>query len=166
MRNCLHSLITRSMSPCGDARRHSVSLTGLRRGSLRVRVIACVAIIGLLAPTLSGCAAIFRGGSQRVTVVTNPPGRTVMYEGQTVSDGDSVIVRKSFDTPRFDVGKPGRPSMVNMTYNPDLWLIGDAAFFLLGIIPGLIAGGIDFATGAWRNLDPRQFVTIPDPASS
>jgi hypothetical protein len=87
-----------------------------------------------------------------------------MYEGQTIDDGESVIVRKRFDAPQFMVGEEGELLPAKMTYDPDLWLIGDAAWFLLGIIPGLIAGGIDFATGAWRNLDERQIVMIPGAA--
>ncbi len=133
-----------------------------RRSRPFVRSVSTLVVAALVCSSLSGCAAIFRGNHQRVTVVTTPPGGTVMYQGQTIDDGESVIVRKRFDAPQFMVGEEGELMPVKMTYDPDLWLIGDAAFLLLGIIPGLIAGGIDFATGAWRNLDERQIVMIPN----
>ena len=39
------------------------------------------------------------------------------------------------------------------------WLWGDAGLLLLGIVPGVLAFGVDFGTGAWRHLDDDQFET-------
>ncbi|MFH0794538.1 MAG: hypothetical protein V2A74_10965, partial [bacterium] len=73
----------------------------------------------------SGCAAMFRGSTQTVRIVTQPEGKTIRYEGLKLKDGDSVAVKKHFDVPRFDVGTDRRPHPVDMDYDPDLWLVGD-----------------------------------------
>ena len=126
------------------------------RRSVALGLVVCLVCV------FTGCAAMFDGNSQRVTVVTTPPGRSVFYRGLKVSDGEVIRVRKRFGTPQFNVGESKRPLMEDMEYFPHAWLIGDAALLLLGIIPGLIAGGIDFGTGAWRNLDDVQHVIVPD----
>lgn len=109
----------------------------------------------------SGCAAIFRGTSETVTVVTQPAGESVFYAARRVSDGEAIVVRKRFDEPRLYVGDPHAPYPIPMTFQPDPWLIGDAAWLLLGVVPGLVALGVDFGTGAWRDIDSRQVVVAP-----
>jgi hypothetical protein len=121
-------------------------------------------ILGLaLAPTnlLSGCATIVHGRTQTVRVTTDPPGRIVRYEGARVIDGESLTVRKQFKTPQFTLGPGEDAPTVEMGYSPSVWILGDAALALFFIIPGLIAGGVDAATGAWRYLDDPQVVTFP-----
>ena len=119
-------------------------------------------LIGAILCASSGCATIVRGTSQTVTVSTRPAGQKVYYEGVEISDGESLTVRRDFHPPQFVVGDKGRPVMINMTYDPDVWLIGDAAWLLFGVIPGIIAGGVDVGTGAWRNLHETQYVYIPE----
>ena len=108
-----------------------------------------------------GCATISRGTSQTVTVITQPPGRIVSYEGRTVSHGETITVEKRFKAPQFNVGDVRHPVMIDLTYTTDSWLIADTALLLLGIVPGVIALGVDLGTGAWRHLDEEQVVTIP-----
>ena len=110
----------------------------------------------------NGCATMFRGTSETVTVKTNPPGQSVYYRGNKISDGERVTVRKGFKAPRFNVGAARSPHMTSMSYDPDVWVVGDVAWLLLGILPGLIAGGVDMGTGAWRDLDERQVVHVPE----
>lgn len=112
----------------------------------------------------AGCATIVRGTTQTVHVATTPPGRTVMYQGVEVADGDLITVRMQFEPPRFNVGDMERPVLVDMTFDPDPLLIADAAFLLLFVVPGLVALGVDFSTGAWRNLHYNQHVYIPEPS--
>jgi len=113
-----------------------------------------------------GCATLFSGREQTVTVRTRPAGGSVLYQGQRIEDGRAVTLRKEQKTPRFDVGAPDRPHYVDVTYQADLWLIGDAALLLLGVIPGLIAFGVDAATGAWRNIDAEQEIALPSAAAA
>lgn len=109
----------------------------------------------------SGCAAMFRGTSQTVTVVTDPPGGTVYYRGARVDDGERIAIRHQFRTPEFGLDGSRIPLTTSMSYDPDVWLVGDVGWFLLGGIPGVIAFGVDFGSGAWRRLDDRQLVRIP-----
>ena len=67
---------------------------------------------------------------------------------------------------QFNVGDARRPLMVELQFDPDRWLIGDAVLLLFGILPGLIAFGVDFGTGAWRDLYPVQRVNVPDSQTS
>jgi hypothetical protein len=124
------------------------------------RMLALALALGVT-NLLGGCATIVHGRSQTVRVTTDPPGRTIGYQGARIADGQSVTVRKAFKTPQFEVGSPGSPELVDMRYSPSVWIIGDAALALFFLIPGLIAGGIDAGTGAWRYLDDPQLVTLP-----
>ena len=71
---------------------------------------------------------------------------------------------RRFDPPRINVGEPRRPILIEMRWDPDPLLIADGALLLLGVVPGLIALGVDIGTGAWRNLHPTQHVNVPERA--
>ena len=73
-------------------------------------------------------------------------------------------MKKTFECPEFDVGAPDRPMQVQMDYGVDTWIIGDCALLLLPPwLPGLVALGVDFGTGAWRDLENPQHVVVPAP---
>ncbi|MFO0981039.1 MAG: hypothetical protein U1E76_04690 [Planctomycetota bacterium] len=131
-----------------------------RRPRLRAMLLALATIMQAVAP---GCATIFRGTSQPVRVATHPTGGSVLYQGMPCRDGQLVSVNKRFETPQFLIPGDHPPFPVDMAYDPDPWLIGDAALCLLFVIPGLVAFGVDFATGSWRNLHDLQTVAVPDP---
>ncbi len=38
-----------------------------------------------------------------------------------------------------------------------------AALLLVGVVPGVVALGVDFATGSWRYLEEEQTVKVPGP---
>ncbi len=118
-------------------------------------------LIGCLLLATSGCATIIRGRGQTVNIITNPADRTVYYQGRPVSHGQNLIVSKQFESPKFNVGTDQGPIEVQMTYDMDPWLIADAALLFVFIIPGVIALGVDAATGAWRNLHSPQIVYVP-----
>lgn len=124
--------------------------------------LAAILILNLL----SGCATIMRGDPQTVRVTTNPPGRTLYYQGRRVSDGEHLTVTKQFRTPQFNVGHSDSPVVADLGYSVEPWVLGDAGLALLFLLPGLIAGGVDIGTGAWRKLDDPQIVVIPDPAAA
>lgn len=96
-----------------------------------------------------------------MVVETPPSGHAVYFQGQRVSSGQAITVKKRLGTPSFELGGGVHTQTMPMEYNPDPWLLGDAAFLLLGIIPGVIALGVDIGTGAWRNLSDRQVVITP-----
>jgi hypothetical protein len=109
---------------------------------------------------LGGCATILRGTSERVTISTEPPGGRIIYRGQRVVDGGTIQVQKGFDVPTVDAGAPGAPRIVAMTYNPDPLVIVDVALLFFGLLPGAIALGVDWFSGAWRDLDDRQIFSV------
>lgn len=119
--------------------------------------LACLLIAGVLNLS-TGCAAVFSGTNQNVRVITTPPGKTVYFNGMRVKDGEMLTVQKHFREPEFNIGAPERPVMYPMHYDPDPWLIGDGVLLFFFLIPGLIALGVDFGTGAWRNLEDPQNV--------
>lgn len=126
-----------------------------------IRGVCLILIVGMLNLSI-GCAAIFRGTSQTVTIRTIPEGKTVMFQGVRIKDGGTIHVSKRFDAPEFNVGAEGRPYFVEMHYSPDPWLIADCVGLIFYIVPGLIALGVDFGTGAWRHLENPQIVYVPD----
>ncbi len=110
---------------------------------------------------LSGCATILRGTHQTVTLVTNPAGETVLFQGRTVKDGESFNVDKHVEEPTVYLNDSGRPIEVQLKYDPDVLLVADGALLFVFVIPGLVALGVDFATGAWRDLHSQQLVYVP-----
>ena len=101
---------------------------------------------------------MFGGTSQMVVLRSQPTGETVHYRGREVADGESVVVDKVFETPEFHVGA----MPVRMQYEPNPWLIADGVLLLFFVVPGVVAFGIDFGTGAWRNLRGTQVVHVPE----
>ena len=125
------------------------------------QVLILVLIAGLpLAGT--GCATMVSGAVQTVTVKTTPAGRTVYFEGSKVADGERVTITKRFQKPQFNVGTAERPVMVDLGYGLDPWLLGDCGLAIFYLVPGIIAGGIDVATGCWRKIDDIQRVSVPN----
>ncbi|MFH1998186.1 MAG: hypothetical protein ABIK28_00830 [Planctomycetota bacterium] len=107
-----------------------------------------------------GCATIIRGNQQNVTIVTKPAGQVVEYQGMRLKDGDTFTLQKHYDPARFAVDSNGRQIMVDVQYEADPLVIADAALLLFFIVPGLVALGVDFGTGAWRNYSSPQVVYI------
>jgi len=125
----------------------------------RARRVVAALFLTTLVP-LGGCAAVFSGTSQTVRVVTRPEGGSVLYEGRRIEDGQSITVSKKFAAPQFNVGDAERPLMVEMGYSMDPWVLGDGAMLFVFVVPGLVGGGVDLGTGAWRKLDDPQIVNL------
>jgi len=129
----------------------------MRTSALRAFTFLLIATFGFYS---TGCSTFLGRQSQTIRIVTTPPGKNVYYEGRTISDGERFTIRKGFQTPKFNVGTPRRPVMQVMQYDPDPGLIGDAAWLLFFFVPGVIAFGVDGATGSWRELHHPQHVYI------
>ena len=127
----------------------------------RARRAAAAAMLGAQAMALAGCATIFSGQTQTVMLATAPEGESVLYNGARVEDGKSILVRKELRAPTLVIDDEKRHQVREMSYNPDPWLLGDAALLLFFVVPGVVAAGVDIATGAWRKLDERQVVFMP-----
>lgn len=88
---------------------------------------------------------------------------TVRYNGNDVYDGHRVTVSKGFYAPYFSMPDGPISTQVNMKYHLDPFLLGDAALLLVGVVPGVVALGVDFATGSWRYLEDVQTVEVSGP---
>lgn len=128
------------------------------------RVLSAMMIIVLLTPTW-GCALIVSQRKQTVRVNTTPPGRTVTIDGTAVKDGQSFTIKKDFKAAEANIGSANRPTNVELKYNPDVWLVGDAALLLFFVLPGLIALGVDFGSGAWRAYQDPQILVLSESSS-
>ena len=126
---------------------------------MRIQLVARCFLLVLL-PLLTGCATMFRGTTETIRVQTTPAGQRVSYEQVEVGDDETVTVRKRFTPPRFSIGGEGERREVGLRITPDPWLLGDTALLIPFIIPGVIAFGVDFGTGAWRDLDDEQRVRV------
>ena len=110
-----------------------------------------------------GCATLVHGTYQKVRVRTQPSMGTVRYNGHDVYDGHRVTVSKGFYAPYFSMSDGRSSTQVNMKYHLDPLLLGDAALLLVGVVPGVVALGVDFATGSWRYLEEVQTVEVSGP---
>lgn len=119
--------------------------------------VAAIALLGCL----PGCAAIFKGNSDRVLLNTYPQGAYAwvdgIYAGQT-----PVRLRLTSDTDHQVVfrmqGYADQPVMISHEVGAG-WVILDVLLtFLVGVI-------VDAATGAWFHLD-SMFVALTPGAST
>lgn len=120
---------------------------------INLLLVLCIVI------SSSGCAAIIRGTSQTCRVVTDPPGQSIMYNGREVFDGESITIQKRFEPTLISTGSNSHV-LQELKYDPDPLIICDAALLFLGVIPGVIALGVDFGTGAWRNHHNPQVLYV------
>ena len=123
-----------------------------------------VSALWMLGLMLSGgCATIAHGTYQSVRVKTQPSMGTVRYEGDDVYDGHRITVSKGFYAPYFSMSDGRTSTQVEMKYHLDPFLLGDAALLLVGVVPGVVALAVDFATGSWRYLEEEQTVEVSGP---
>jgi hypothetical protein len=70
-------------------------------------------LVALAAVTLSGCATVFEGTSQDITVVTNPPGASCTFTRQGTNIGNIALTPATLNVPKrkYDIvitcSKPG-----------------------------------------------------------
>ncbi len=123
----------------------------IRRGSAAALIIS-----------LSGCATLMTEKTQTVRLTTDPPGQTVFYQDRRIRDGEYVNVRREFRAPAFEIREGERQAQASMAYTAEPWIIGDAGLLLFFIVPGVVAGGLDMGTGAWRKLSDPQVIHIEE----
>ena len=138
-----------------------------------------IVAIALLGSGLSGCATVFEGTSQEISVVTNPPGascdfdRQGMQVGTIASTPGTANIRKS----KYDImvvcSKPGYQSGRYLNHSGTTATIaGNVAADL--ILTAGISSIVDSADGADNHYDPVVNMTllpagsyyIPPPAAA
>lgn len=113
------------------------------------RGILTVGVVLLMAAVASGCATIFTGTTNQVSINSDPPGAEVIVNGRM------GVTPLTLDLPK---GKTYTVTFSKPGYYQRTAVIGTKfqALFLGNLIcTGLIGMIIDIATGAWMDLDPR-----------
>src|SRR5438045_1329746 len=77
---------------------------------MKLTALAAIAVLGI---AVSGCATVFEGTSQEITVVSNPPGASCVFDRQGMAVGTiastpaTVNIRKSKYDITIKCDKPG-----------------------------------------------------------
>ena len=122
----------------------------------------------LVALPAAGCATLERGTTDRLAIVSNPPGATA-----TSTTGPSCTTPCSLEVSRWDelsvtVAKPG---FVPRTVAIKTRISGvGAGFFMENVVTAGLGGGVDVATGATLEHAPNPvsvtLAPVGRPASS
>ena len=126
-------------------------------------------VTGLLIAVLSlgggGCATIMSegGGDRPLHVSSEPAGATVYlkrggadWQRQPGLTPTTLYLDPSSSSANYQLKLEldgYEPALGYVNSDVDPWLFGSMALVLLFVIPGLVATGVDFATGAWKKLD-------------
>jgi hypothetical protein len=109
----------------------------------------------------SGCATIFVGGKDDISLSSEPTGAKVLVNGQNEGKTPCKIVLKRGKEYTIEFKKEGYESKtLRMTYG-----IG-AGWIILDILSGLIGIIIDAATGNWNGFDLDSYKANLDKAES
>ncbi len=112
--------------------------------------IVTVGLIVVVLLSLSGCALVFKGETQDISVSSDPGGAEVIIDG--VPHGITpVIVNLSVNSEHTVVLRKNgqeRTFLIRNEVGP-LWVV-------LDVVTGLVPLIVDAATGAWFELKPGQ----------
>ncbi len=121
-----------------------------------------------------GCATLFGGGStQNIPVNVTPAGAKITVKdasGAVVATGETPMVlnlkRASgiFGAQyKITISKDGFKDFdTTISSGTNGWYWGNLGLFLLGLWPGVIACGVDLASGSAYALSPEQLATTLD----
>lgn len=97
---------------------------------------------------LSGCALIKQGTTQTVTFKSKPAGAEIKVNGHTFLTPKALTLPKKECTVEFSLkGHQTRPYVLKTR---------TSSYFYWSLVFGILAGGVDWISGAWREFD------IPD----
>ena len=127
--------------------------------------IFSVMAAGAVGFCLSGCASIFEGTSQEITIVTNPPGATCALEREglpiqtLVSTPGTVLVRKSKYDITVKCNKPGfeEAQFLNNS-GTSAYIAGNIAADV--ILTAGLSSIVDSASGADNKYDPIVNISL------
>jgi hypothetical protein len=140
---------------------------GLKRlcqfgGSMRLGLAAALAAVGFC---LSGCATIFEGTSQEITVVTNPPGASCVFEreGKTVANILNTPAATTVRKTKYDItikcDKPGFQQAQYLNHSgTSAAIAGNVAADIL--LTAGISSIVDSANGADNKYDSAVNITL------
>jgi hypothetical protein len=127
----------------------------------RIHILSC----SFLAIALSGCASIFEGTTQKITVVTNPPGATCSFERQgkqiatVASTPATANIRKTKHDITIYCEKPGYQRAEYLNHS------GTTAVIAANIVADVVftaglSSIIDSARGADNKYDSAVNITL------
>lgn len=130
------------------------------RSSMPWRRPVALLLLAVLCPAWSGCAAVFRGTTQKVDVRASTEGGFVWHEGRKVHGGDVIVIQKKAQQEYFKIGEEERGAKkVPMTYSLDPIIFFNIIGFFVFFVPGVVGFAVDFGTGAWREYHSPQMLT-------
>lgn len=113
--------------------------------------ILVLAVVLVFVGAITGCASIFCGGRQEVTVLSNPTGATVTLSNGQVGQTPARFMLKRGKQLSGTVALPGYAAQqvtFDKAFNP--WFLGNL------IIGGPLGMVIDLATGAIWKVNPSE----------
>jgi hypothetical protein len=113
------------------------------RSGVRAATVLVVMMI-----VLGGCAAVFKGSSENITISSMPEGTQIYMNGQYIGATPMRIKLKSKGEYTFEFRKEGyKKQVVYLTSSVGAgWVVLDVLFGLIPVI-------VDAASGAWFELD-------------
>ena len=108
----------------------------------------------------SGCATIFRGSSDSVTVTSDQSDAKIYIDGQFMGDGTAIATLSKRGDHTIKVTKPGCKDRIIQTqssFDPTTLL---GLFLDFGLISILVVDGL--ATGNWAKISPTYYAVTPD----
>ena len=114
---------------------------------------------------LVGCATVMSegGGDRPLHISSTPDGaRVFVKQGMREWQEQPQVTPTTIYLDPVDGGGDYQLRLELEGYEPltgyigsdlDPWVFGSVALIVLLVIPGLVATGVDFATGAWKKLD-------------
>lgn len=143
-------------------------ISSLRSSAHSLLTGVLVAILLAGSGSLAGCATIMSegGGEREVHVTSTPEGASVSYRrgarawekhpeltptvlhlDPAEGDGDYQL--------RLEL-EGYEPATAYLDSDLDPWFIGSVALIVVFVIPGVVATGVDLATGAWKKFEDDE----------
>ena len=129
---------------------------------MKIQTIAAIAAVGA---ALSGCATVFEGTSQEITVNTNPEGATCVFQrqglevGRVVSTPGAANIRKSKYDITIKCSKPGYADASYLNHSGTTATIAANVAADLILTAG-ISSIVDSADGADNKYDSAVNVSL------
>ncbi|MBU3700232.1 MAG: PEGA domain-containing protein [Candidatus Kapabacteria bacterium] len=117
-----------------------------------MRCLLCVLALALL---LQGCATVFKGSNELLTIQSDPPGARVIINGLEVGTSPAAALVNGTKNQTILLVKDGyesRTVFVTSSIGAG-WVIADVIFGFWPLV-------IDAATGNWKSLDESAVFTV------
>ena len=105
------------------------------------------AVFAIAALSLSGCGLLTQGTSQRVKFESNPPKAEIWLNGQKYPDLTPTTIELPRGELSYQIKMTGYDTVANKLTTRT------SSCFYWSLLMGVIAGGIDWLSGAWQEFD-------------